>query len=99
MMSSHLWQDKKSTEELKKYVNLSQYWQNLFFKKRFEKGVDKQTMPVFITGATGFLGARFLLELLAYSSSPVYCLVRAKKQGACYTTVEISYPIFRTYCS
>jgi len=37
---------------------------------------------IFLTGATGFLGAYLLFELLQKTSADIYCLVRAKNNAA-----------------
>lgn len=44
-----------------------------------------QPKSIFLTGATGFLGAYLLQELLAKTSADVYCLVRASD---CQSAVE-----------
>ncbi len=38
---------------------------------------DKETYKIFLTGATGFIGAFLLSELLEYTDGVMYCLVRA----------------------
>jgi amino acid adenylation domain-containing protein/thioester reductase-like protein len=43
---------------------------------------------VFLTGATGFLGAFVLQQLLAQTSATVYCLVRAKSQAQAFDRLE-----------
>lgn len=39
------------------------------------------SMPVLLTGATGFVGRFLLAELLASSDSSIYCLVRARSRS------------------
>jgi amino acid adenylation domain-containing protein/thioester reductase-like protein len=41
----------------------------------------RQPRQVFLTGATGFLGAHLLHELLASTSADVHCLVRARDEA------------------
>ncbi|MCC7386164.1 MAG: amino acid adenylation domain-containing protein [Deltaproteobacteria bacterium] len=45
---------------------------------------------VFLTGATGFLGSRLLLEVLDTTGAPVRCLVRAPDRGAARARLEES---------
>ncbi|MCU0534803.1 MAG: amino acid adenylation domain-containing protein [Hydrococcus sp. Prado102] len=41
--------------------------------------LDQPIPEIFLTGATGFLGAFFLYELLKQTRADVYCLIRASK--------------------
>jgi thioester reductase-like protein len=45
---------------------------------------------VFLTGATGFLGAFLLHDLLEHTRAPVYCLVRASDERAARGRIEKS---------
>ncbi len=42
--------------------------------------VEKTPGQIFLTGATGFLGARLLHELLRNTSAEIFCLVRAESE-------------------
>lgn len=42
--------------------------------------LDTSLQAVFLTGATGFLGAHLLQELLNHTDAEIYCLVRATKR-------------------
>lgn len=44
--------------------------------------LEKQPGNIFLTGATGFLGARLLSELLENTNAQIYCLVRADSEEA-----------------
>lgn len=50
--------------------------------------LEKQPANIFLTGATGFLGARLLSELLANTSAQIYCLVRADSEEAGLERIE-----------
>lgn len=43
--------------------------------------VPQQAKSIFLTGATGFVGAHLLVELLENTSADIYCLVRAANSG------------------
>jgi amino acid adenylation domain-containing protein/thioester reductase-like protein len=49
-------------------------------EERVEAATSAPTGAVFLTGATGFLGARLLVELLERSDARVTCLVRASDE-------------------
>jgi amino acid adenylation domain-containing protein/thioester reductase-like protein len=50
--------------------------------------LEKQPANIFLTGATGFLGARLLSELLENTSAQIYCLVRADSEDAGLERIE-----------
>lgn len=52
------------------------------------QGVEKTPGQIFLTGATGFLGARLLHELLRNTSAEILCLVRADSQEAGMERIE-----------
>lgn len=49
---------------------------------------EKQPGNIFLTGATGFLGARLLSELLENTNAQIYCLVRADSEEAGFERIE-----------
>jgi amino acid adenylation domain-containing protein/thioester reductase-like protein len=49
----------------------------IFTKAKFIK-FDLEPISIFLTGATGFLGAFLLYELLQQTQADIYCLIRAK---------------------
>ncbi len=49
---------------------------------------DSQIQNIFITGATGVLGARLLMEILLTTHACVYCLSRAKDQAQALADIE-----------
>jgi amino acid adenylation domain-containing protein/thioester reductase-like protein len=52
------------------------------------KGTPGDINNVFLTGATGFLGAFLLAELLGQTHAKIYCLVRAASMEAGYRKIE-----------
>ena len=50
---------------------------NIFLKAQIIK-FNSEPSSIFLTGATGFLGAFLLYELLQQTQADIYCLVRAK---------------------
>lgn len=53
-----------------------------------EKSVPQEMNNVFVTGATGFLASRLLVELLARTMSNFHVLVRANSTAAAFRRVE-----------
>lgn len=49
---------------------------------------EKKPANIFLTGATGFLGARLLFELLQATNAQIYCLVRADCEEAGLERIE-----------
>jgi len=49
---------------------------------------EKQPANIFLTGATGFLGARLLYELLEHTNAQIYCLVRADSEDPGLERIE-----------
>ncbi len=50
--------------------------------------LEKQPANILLTGATGFLGARLLSELLENTSAQIYCLVRADSEDVGLERIE-----------
>eukprot|EP00026_Physarum_polycephalum_P000581 Phypoly_transcript_00582.p1 GENE.Phypoly_transcript_00582~~Phypoly_transcript_00582.p1 ORF type:complete len:1139 (+),score=118.91 Phypoly_transcript_00582:978-4394(+) len=48
----------------------------------FDTDANITTTDIFLTGATGFLGAYLLLELLRQTTANIHCLVRAESEEA-----------------
>ncbi|XP_078489689.1 uncharacterized protein LOC100175381 [Ciona intestinalis] len=59
-----------STGQVNLDIQLRAFWRSLRFGNQFRRG------RVLLTGATGFLGAFLLKELLLHTKVKVYCLVR-----------------------
>jgi thioester reductase-like protein len=53
--------------------------------------------PIFITGATGFLGSHFLYHLLQYSNDSIICLARNGKRATARTRVLEQ--LYNIHCS
>lgn len=59
------------------------------FKQSHKKKFAKKTIAnVFLTGTTGFLGARLLHELLSHTNAKMFCLIRAGSQDAAFMRIE-----------
>ncbi len=50
--------------------------------------IEKTPANIFLTGATGFLGARLLSELLQSTNAQIHCLVRADSEEAGLERIE-----------
>jgi len=58
-------------------------------------GANNRGRDIFLTGATGFLGAFVLAELLAVTTGRVYCLVRADDEAAAMDRLAATAAKFR----
>lgn len=50
---------------------------------------------IFLTGATGFVGAHLLFELLTQTDADIYCLVRAADAGQAMQRLRVTFEKFR----
>ncbi|MBI4423061.1 MAG: amino acid adenylation domain-containing protein [Elusimicrobia bacterium] len=65
-------------EALRRRVRFDAAWTRRLARAAARKGAPlRQPYEILLTGATGFLGSRLLLELLARSGARITCLVRA----------------------
>lgn len=57
-------------------------------ENNFESTLETAPRKIFLTGATGFLGARLLEELLFRTEAHLYCLVRANNGAAAMERIQ-----------
>ena len=53
-----------------------------------QKSNDTEIKEILITGATGFLGAEVIVELLAQTEANIHCLIRANSNEEAYTRLK-----------
>jgi len=72
-----------SCAELRADIKSDEQWQELLKAARGRPGeIPASPQSVLLTGATGFLGARLLAELLDRTSARIYCLVRTEDSSS-----------------
>ncbi len=74
---------KNGNSVLKKYIDFNAEAvldKNIYPRTKFLKSSLTESNYIFITGATGFVGAYLLEELLKKTDAKIYCLVRASNE-------------------
>ncbi|XP_006818170.1 uncharacterized protein LOC102809176, partial [Saccoglossus kowalevskii] len=65
-------------------MQLRAFWRSIQYGNRWKSG------RVFLTGATGFLGAFILRDLLQHTELHIYCLVREPPDASCMERLQTS---------
>lgn len=75
--------------DIRKDISLTAEFEQLLDVAAARKQViEKTPANIFLTGATGFLGARLLSELLQSTNAQIHCLVRADSEEAGLERIE-----------